>query len=60
MLASVRDVKWDLDLLAGYRSVFLGEAARTREPEGFWSLVAPQVWNELRSGRYDVRLAARA
>ena len=49
-----RDVKWDLDLLAGYRSVFLGEAARTREPRGFWSLVAPQVWNELRSGRYDV------
>jgi glycosyltransferase involved in cell wall biosynthesis len=49
-----QDVKWDLDLLAGYRSVFLGEAARTREPHGFWSLVAPQVWNELRSGRYDV------
>ena len=49
-----RDVKWDLDLLAGYRSVFLGDAARTREPGGFWSLVAPQVWSELRSGRYDV------
>jgi glycosyltransferase involved in cell wall biosynthesis len=49
-----RDVKWDLDLLAGYRSVFLGEGARTREPRGFWSLVAPQVWSELRSGRYDV------
>jgi glycosyltransferase involved in cell wall biosynthesis len=49
-----RDVKWDLDLLAGYRSVFLGDAARTREPNGFWSLIAPQVWNELRSGRYDV------
>lgn len=49
-----RDVKWDLDLLAGYRSVFLGDAARTREPGGFWSLVAPEVWNELRSGRYDV------
>jgi glycosyltransferase involved in cell wall biosynthesis len=49
-----RDVKWDLDLLAGYRSVFLGDAARTREPGGFWSLIAPQVWNELRSGRYDV------
>ena len=29
-----RDVKWDLDLLAGYRSVFLGDAARTREPQG--------------------------
>ena len=49
-----QDVKWDLDLLAGYRSVFLGGAARRREPRGFWSLIAPQVWNELRSGRYDV------
>jgi glycosyltransferase involved in cell wall biosynthesis len=49
-----QDVKWDLDLLAGYRSVFLGDAARTREPKGFWSLIAPQLWKELRSGRYDV------
>jgi glycosyltransferase involved in cell wall biosynthesis len=48
------DIKWDLDLLNGYRSVFLGDAARTREPGGFWSLVAPQVWNALRSGGYDV------
>jgi glycosyltransferase involved in cell wall biosynthesis len=51
-----RDVRWDVDLLAGYRTVFLGEAAHKREPRGFWSLVAPQVWNELRSGRYDVVL----
>ena len=49
-----RNVKWDVDLIAGYRSVFLGEAVRTREPRGFWSLVVPQVWKELRSGRYDV------
>jgi glycosyltransferase involved in cell wall biosynthesis len=49
-----QDIKWDLDLLHGYRSVFLGDAARTREPDGFWSLVAPQVWNELRSPSYDV------
>jgi glycosyltransferase involved in cell wall biosynthesis len=49
-----RDVKWDLDLLAGYRAIFLGQGARTRQPTGFWSLVAPQVWSELRSGRYDV------
>jgi glycosyltransferase involved in cell wall biosynthesis len=49
-----RDVKWDVDLLAGYHSVFLGKAARTREPGGFWSLIAPQIWSELRSGRYDV------
>ena len=49
-----QEVKWDVDLLAGYRSVFVGAAARHREPGGFWSLVAPQVWSELRSGRYDV------
>ena len=49
-----QDVKWDVDLLHGYRSVFLGKASRKRNPEGFWSLVAPQVWTELRSGRYDV------
>ena len=49
-----RNVKWDVDLLDGYRSVFLGEAAGKREPAGFWSLVAPQVWTELSSGRYDV------
>jgi glycosyltransferase involved in cell wall biosynthesis len=49
-----QDIKWDLDLLHGYRSVFLGDAARTRQPDGFWSLVAPQVWNELRSPSYDV------
>jgi glycosyltransferase involved in cell wall biosynthesis len=47
-------VKWDLDLLAGYRSIFLGERAHVRVPQGFWSLIAPQVWKELRSGRYDV------
>src|SRR5438477_10613732 len=33
-------VAWDVDLLAGYRSVFLGEGAHQREPGGFWSLVA--------------------
>jgi glycosyltransferase involved in cell wall biosynthesis len=49
-----RNVSWDVDLLAGYRSVFLGEGAYRREPRGFWSLIAPQVWSELRSGCYDV------
>lgn len=49
-----REVKWDVDLLAGYRSKFLGKAARKREPGGFWSLVAPEIWNEVTSGRYDV------
>jgi len=46
-------VTWDLDLLAGYRAVFLGERAKTRAPGGFWSLICPEVWREVRSGRYD-------
>lgn len=46
-------VKWDVDLLAGYRAVFLGKAAERRMPAGFWSLVCPEVWGEIRSGRYD-------
>jgi glycosyltransferase involved in cell wall biosynthesis len=49
-----RDIKWDLDLLEGYRSVFAGSRVHSREPRGFWSLIAPSVWNEVRSGRYDV------
>jgi glycosyltransferase involved in cell wall biosynthesis len=49
-----RDLKWDLDLLSGYGSVFLGKAAHARNLGGFWSLLAPQVWKELRSGEYDV------
>jgi glycosyltransferase involved in cell wall biosynthesis len=49
-----RSVKWDVDLLAGYRCKFLGKRASKRQPQGFWSLIAPQVWSELHSGRYDV------
>ena len=49
-------VKWNVDLLSGYQSVFLGEAAKQRIPSGFWSLVCPQVWGEIRNGRYDAVL----
>jgi glycosyltransferase involved in cell wall biosynthesis len=49
-----REVKWDLDLLAGYRSMFLGNRAHGRVPDGFWSLIGPEVWSELRSRGYDV------
>lgn len=48
-----REVKWDIDLLSGYRSVFLGDAAARRRPGGFFSMVAPELWSEIRSGRYD-------
>ena len=46
-------VIWDVDLLTGYRSRWLGERAKERTPGGFWSLVCPEVWGEIRSGRYD-------
>jgi glycosyltransferase involved in cell wall biosynthesis len=47
-------VCWDIDLLSGYRHEFLGSAARKRVPAGFFSLIVPQLWRELRSGKYDV------
>ncbi len=48
-------VRWDLNLLAGYRSIFL-RGAGTRTPAGFWSLICPQLWGEIRSDRYDAVL----
>lgn len=47
-------LKWDVDLLCGYRSVFLGKRASQRVLRGFWSLIVPETWSEIRSGRYDV------
>jgi glycosyltransferase involved in cell wall biosynthesis len=49
-----RSVTWDIDLLGGYDSVFLGERHRTRSVAGFWSLVCPELAWEIRKSRYDV------
>ena len=49
-----RSVKWDVDLTAGYKSVFLGRRAKVRVPGGFFSLIVPEIWREVRSGKYDV------
>ena len=38
-----RPVAWDIDLLEGYRSVFLGARHQTRSVAGFWSLVCPEL-----------------
>lgn len=46
-------VKWNLDLLDGYRPIFLGKAARRRTLGGFFSVIAPEVWAEVRKGQYD-------
>lgn len=48
-----RPVAWDVDLLAGYKVKWLGERSKTRTPGGFWSLVCPEVWREIRDGRFD-------
>lgn len=45
-------VSWDFDLLTGYRSVFL-RGANARTPAGFWSLICPQLWGEIRSADFD-------
>ena len=47
-----RDVKWDIDLLAGYNAIFLDHGKRRGETRPLSSLA--RVWREVRSGRYDV------
>lgn len=49
-----RAIAWDIDLLAGYDSIFLGARHRTRSLGGFWSLICPELCWELQRGRYDV------
>jgi glycosyltransferase involved in cell wall biosynthesis len=45
-------VTWNVDLLAGYPSIFLGPRGHTG-PDGFWSLTCPKIWSEIRNGHYD-------
>jgi glycosyltransferase involved in cell wall biosynthesis len=48
-----QSVTWNIDLLTGYQSKFLGARAKTRNPRGFWSIVCPEIWTEIRLGNYD-------
>jgi glycosyltransferase involved in cell wall biosynthesis len=48
-----REVRWDIDLLAGYEARFVRGAERRGEPTGFLSIVAPQLSREIRSGGLD-------
>ncbi|ESW60347.1 MAG: glycosyl transferase family 1 [Rhodobacter sp. CACIA14H1] len=49
-----RAVTWDVDLLDGYEAKFMGgEKASRRRVGGFFSMVAPQLWSEIRQGAYD-------
>ncbi len=47
-----RPVTWDIDLLDGYPALFVGRRTK-RTPRGFWSLVCPRLWREIRHGGYD-------
>lgn len=47
-------IKYDNDMLGGYKSIFLGARSSKRNIGGFWSLMVPEIWNEIRNGRYDI------
>jgi glycosyltransferase involved in cell wall biosynthesis len=49
-------VKWDVDLLSGYNYRFVGAAAGSRKPDGFFSLVAPEIWRIVQNGGFDALL----
>ena len=48
-----REVKWDLDLLAGYRSMFLGGCCTHTRPGGVLVISCAAGLERFRSGRYD-------
>jgi glycosyltransferase involved in cell wall biosynthesis len=48
-----RVVKWDIDLLSGYDARFITGAATREELSGFFSMVVPAVWKEIRRSGLD-------
>lgn len=46
-------VKWDIDLLAGYDYRFVAHTGGTGMVSGFFSIVAPDLWNIVRTGGFD-------
>lgn len=48
-----RAVKWDVDLLSGYDARFVQGADLRNEPDGFFSIIAPQIWREVNRGGFD-------
>ncbi|MBU3548023.1 glycosyltransferase family 4 protein [Polynucleobacter sp. P1-05-14] len=48
-----KEITWDIDLLRGYNSSFLGKNYNKRDLNGFFSLVCPQIWREIRRGKFD-------
>ncbi len=48
-----RGVQWDIELVEGYEARFVAGAERHGEPTGFFSVMAPPLWREIRSGGFD-------
>jgi glycosyltransferase involved in cell wall biosynthesis len=48
-----QDVRWDVDLLSGYRPIFVPGAGKRGEPHGFWSIVAPGIAEVMRREGFD-------
>lgn len=46
-------VKWDIDLLTGYPHLFVGPNAKKLEPNGFTSMIVPEIGQAVRNGGYD-------
>jgi glycosyltransferase involved in cell wall biosynthesis len=47
------EVRWDVDLLAGYEVRFVPGAGRRNEARGFFSMCAPGIWKAVRDGGFD-------
>lgn len=48
-----QEVRWDVDLLSGYRPIFVPGAGARGEPRGFLSMVAPAIAGIMERERFD-------
>jgi glycosyltransferase involved in cell wall biosynthesis len=46
-------IAWDVDLLSGYEAVFVAGAERREEAKGFFSMLAPGLWNAIARAPLD-------
>ena len=46
-------LKWDIDLLSGYDARFVKGAELRPQSGSFFSVIAPQIWREVKRGKFD-------
>ena len=49
-----QDVKWDIDLVAGYEAKFVDGFDKRNQMHGFFSAFAPELWRYLRGAELDL------